>query len=41
MAKHGLDLVSKPDVPTHNSGNVLDLVFSDIPIAEAVVTEAL
>lgn len=41
MRDHGLDLISEPDMPTHDDGNVLDLAFSDIPMAEAAVNEAL
>lgn len=41
MEEHGLDLISQPDVPTHRGGNVLDLVFSDTPLAEAAVNRDL
>ncbi len=41
MRDHGLDLISEPDVPTHDDGNVLDLAFSDITMAEAAINEAL
>ncbi|KAI0388333.1 Endonuclease/exonuclease/phosphatase, partial [Xylariaceae sp. FL0594] len=41
MHEHGLDLISEPDVPTHDEGNVLDLAFSDVPMAEAMTNEAL
>ncbi|KAI1839459.1 hypothetical protein JX266_014330, partial [Neoarthrinium moseri] len=41
MAEHGLDLISEPDVPTHDGGNVLDLAFSDVAMAEAAVADTL
>ncbi|RYP38439.1 hypothetical protein DL767_002555 [Monosporascus sp. MG133] len=34
MADRGLDLISEPDIPTHDYGNVLGLAFSDVPMAE-------
>ena len=41
MDEHGLDLISEPNVATHDGGNVLDLAFSDVPMAEAAVSDAL
>ncbi|RYC55545.1 hypothetical protein CHU98_g10668 [Xylaria longipes] len=41
MYGHGLDLISEPYIPTHDGGNVLDLAFSDVPMAEAIISEAL
>lgn len=41
MLEHGLDLISERDVPTHDAGNVLDLVYSNIPWAEAAVNSNL
>lgn len=41
MLDHGLDLISERDVPTHDDGNVLDLVYLNIPWAEAAVNSNL
>jgi hypothetical protein len=41
MLENGLDLISERDVPTHDDGNVLDLVYSNIPWAEAAVNSNL
>jgi hypothetical protein len=41
MHNYGLHLISEPDMPSHDHGNVLDLAFLDVPIAEAITNEAL
>lgn len=41
MLRNGLDLISERDMPTHDDGKVLDLVYSNIPWAEAAVNPNL
>ncbi len=41
MYDYGLDLILEPNVATQDGGNVLDLVFLNVPMAEAQVSEAL
>ena len=40
MHHHCLGLISGPDIPAHDDGNIPDLVLSDVPMAEALVNEA-
>lgn len=38
---HSLPLLNEPGVPTHDLGNVLDLVFSDMPLSKTRVADDL
>jgi hypothetical protein len=36
-----LDLLNTPGIPTNTHGNTIDLAFTNIPLAEAVVEDHL
>ncbi|KAI1316169.1 hypothetical protein F5Y16DRAFT_420772 [Xylariaceae sp. FL0255] len=41
MHDYGLDLISEPNVATYDDSNVLDLAFSNVPMADGQISEAL